>query len=72
MHPYIAQELVKHKIADELRYAELERRARQAATDRPHWIDFSSLGQRLRVRLLGGHAVGGNSSLGGKPAGAGA
>jgi hypothetical protein len=72
MHPHIAQELVKYKIADELRYAELERRARLAATDRPHWIDFSSLGRRLRVRLLGGPALGGSSALGGKPAGAGA
>jgi hypothetical protein len=71
MHPYIAQELVKHKIAEEHRVAERERRARLAATDRPHWIDFSSLGQRLRVRLLGGAAMGG-SALGGKPAGAGA
>jgi hypothetical protein len=72
MHPYIAQELVKHKIADELRYAERERLARLAATDRPLWIDFSSLGQRLRVRLLGGPAMEGSSALGGKPAGAGA
>ena len=72
MHPYIAHELVKHKIADELRYAEHERRARLAATDRPHWIDFSSLGRRLRVRLLGGPAMGGSSALGGKPASAGA
>jgi hypothetical protein len=72
MHPYIAQELVKYKIADELRHAELERRARLAATDRPHWIDFSSLGQRLRVRLLGGSAMGGSSALGGTPANAGA
>ena len=71
MHPYIAQELVKHKIAEEHRYAERERRARLAAVDRPHWIDFSSLGQRLRVRLLRGPAMGG-SALGGKPAGAGA
>lgn len=72
MHPYIAHELVKHKIADELRYAELERRARLAATDRPRWIDFSTLGQRLRVRLLGGTALGSGPALGGKPAGAGA
>jgi hypothetical protein len=58
MHPYITHELVKHKIAEELKYAELERRARQAAVDRPRWIDFSSIGQRLRVRLLGGPAMG--------------
>ena len=62
MHPYIAQELIKHKIAEEQRYAERERRARLAATDRPHWIDFSSLGQRLRIRLLGGPALGGSSA----------
>jgi hypothetical protein len=70
MHPYIAHELVKFKIADELRNAELARRARLAATDRPHWIDFSSLGQRLRVRLLGGTAKGGSSAVGGKAASA--
>jgi hypothetical protein len=71
MHPYITHELVRHKIADELRYAEHERRARLAAIDRPHWIDFSSLGQRLRVRLLGGSAMGGSSTQRGKPANAG-
>jgi hypothetical protein len=72
MHPYITHELVKHKIAEDLRYAELQRRARQAAVDRPHWIDFSSIGQRLRVRLLGGTAMGGSPALGGRRANAGA
>jgi hypothetical protein len=66
MHPLIAYDLAKLKIAEQHKYAELERRARLAATDRPRWIDFSSLGQRLRARLGAGPA------LGGKPASAGA
>jgi hypothetical protein len=66
MHPLIAYDLAKAKMAEQHKYAELERRARQAAVDRPHWIDFSSLGQRLRARLGAGPV------LGGKPASAGA
>jgi hypothetical protein len=66
MHPLMTHELAKIKIAEQLKYAEQERRARLAATDRPQWIDFSSIGQRLRARLSGGPA------LGGKPATAGA
>jgi hypothetical protein len=66
MHPELAHQLVKYKIEEQLKYAEQERRARQAAVGRPHWIDFASLGQRLRVRLSGGVA------LGGRPASAGA
>jgi len=42
---------------------------RDAVSDRPRSIDFSSLGQRLRVRLFGGTAWGGKST-GGTPAGA--
>jgi hypothetical protein len=59
MHPYISQELAKIKIAEELEYAARQRRAREAVSDRPRSIDFSSLGQRLRVRLFGGPALGG-------------
>jgi hypothetical protein len=66
MHPHLAHQLATYKIAEQLKYAEQERRARLAATDRPHWIDFASLGQRLRIRLSGGAA------LGGRPANAGA
>jgi hypothetical protein len=59
MHPYIAQELAKIKIAEELEYASRQRRAREAVSNRPRSIDFSSIGQRLRVRLLGGPTLGG-------------
>lgn len=66
MHPMQTHELAKIKIAEELRYAARQRQAREAVSDRPRSIDFSNLGQRLRVRLFGGPA------LGGRPAGAGA
>jgi hypothetical protein len=66
MHPMQTHELARLKIADELAYAARERRAREAASDRPRSIDFTSLGQKLRVRLFGG------PNLGGRPAGAGA
>jgi hypothetical protein len=59
MHPYITHELAKIKIAEELEYAARQRRARDAVSDRPRSIDFSSLGQRLRIRLFGGSALGG-------------
>lgn len=59
MHPYITHELAKIKIAEELEYAARQRRARDAVSDRPRSIDFSNLGQRLRVRLFGGPAFGG-------------
>jgi hypothetical protein len=59
MHPYIAQELAKIKIAEELEYASRQRRAREAVRNGPRSIDFSSIGQRLRVRLFGGPALGG-------------
>ena len=63
MHPQMVHELAKIKIAEELEYAARMRRAREAVSDRPRSIDFSNLGQRLRIRLLGG------SLLGGKPTG---
>lgn len=66
MHPMQTHELAKIKIAEELQYAARQRQAREAVSDRPRSIDFSNLGQRLRVRLFGGPA------LGGRPAGAGA
>lgn len=66
MHPMQTHELARLKIADELAYAARQRLARQATSDRPRAIDFSSLGQKLRIRLFGG------SVLGGRPAGAGA
>jgi hypothetical protein len=69
MHPQIYQELAKIKIAEELQYAARQRLLRDAVSDRPRSIDFSNLGQRLRVRLFGGTAWGGKST-GGTPAGA--
>lgn len=70
MHPQMYQELARIKIAEQLEYAAQQRMLRDAVSDRPRSIDFSSLGQRLRVRLFGGTALG--SRTGGTPAGAGA
>jgi hypothetical protein len=58
MHPIMVHELAKIKIAEELEYAAKQRRFRDAVSDRPRSIDFSSIGERLRVRLFGGSAVG--------------
>ena len=66
MHPMQTHELARLKIAEELAYAARQRQARDAVSDRPRSIDFSSLGQKLKIRLFGGPA------LGGRPAGAGA
>jgi hypothetical protein len=55
----MTHELAKIKIAEQLEYASRQRRAREAVSERPRAIDFSSLGQRLRVRLFGGPALGG-------------
>jgi len=66
MHPTIAYEMARYKIEEQLQAAARERLARAARTSRPRSIDFSSIGQRLRVRLTGG------SALGGRPSGAGA
>jgi hypothetical protein len=66
VYPMQTHELARLKIADELAYAARQRLVRAASKDRPRAIDFSSLGQKLRVRLFGG------SALGAKPAGAGA
>jgi hypothetical protein len=46
-------EMVKLKIEEELQQAARERRAREAAAARPHAIDFASVGQRIRIQLLG-------------------
>jgi hypothetical protein len=66
MHPMQTHELARLKIAEELAYAARQRQARDAVSDRPRSIDFSTLGQKLKIRLFGGPA------LGGRPAGAGA
>jgi hypothetical protein len=69
MHPQQYQELARIKIAEQLEYASRQRMLRDAVNDRPRSIDFSSLGQRLRVRLFGGTAWGGKTT-GGTAAGA--
>jgi hypothetical protein len=66
MHPTIAYELAKLKIAEDHAYASRQRQAREAVREGPRSIDFGGLGERLRVRLFGGRAIGG------RPAGAGA
>lgn len=66
MYPMQTHELARLKIAEELAYAARQRQARDAASDRPRSIDFSTLGQRLKVRLFGG------PTIGGRPAAAGA
>ena len=66
MYPMQTHELARLKIADELAYAARQRLAREATSDRPRAIDFSTLGQKLRVRLFGG------TLFGGRPAGVGA
>jgi hypothetical protein len=58
-------EFVKIKIEEDLQHAARERRAREAVSSRPRAIDFASVGERIRVRLLGGPRAG-------RPAGAGA
>jgi hypothetical protein len=59
MHPMMVHELARIKIAEELEYAARQRRARDAVSDRPRSIDFSSIGHKLRVRLFGEPAIGG-------------
>jgi hypothetical protein len=59
MHPTIAYEMAKNKIEEELQYAARQRLARASGSDRPRPIDFSSIGRRLRIRLTGGTAFGG-------------
>jgi hypothetical protein len=67
MHPTIVHELARIKIAEQLQYAENERRARLAASNRPHTIDAVPLGERIQRTLL---RLG--QGIRGAPAGAGA
>ena len=67
MHPITTYEMVKFKIEEEMKYAARQRLVQAAASDRPRSIDFSSIGQRLRVHLRGGPLLGGRP---GAPAGA--
>lgn len=66
MHAETLYDLAKIKISEDQEYARRQRQARQAVSARPRSIDFAGLGERLRVRLFGGTAVGG------RPANAGA
>ena len=66
MHPTIAYEIAKQKISEQHAYADRQRLAREAVREGPRAIDFGGLGERLRVRLFGGPAIGG------RPANAGA
>jgi hypothetical protein len=54
MNPLMTQELAKIKIAEQIQYAERQRLARLAVTDRPRPIDMAKLGAGVRRLLLGG------------------
>jgi hypothetical protein len=69
MHPTISYDLAKIKIAEQHQYADRQRLAREAVREGPRAIDIATLGEKLRVRLFGGSALGGRT---GRPAGAGA
>jgi len=64
MHPHIGYSLAQIKIDEQLRYAERERLAQAVRKDRPRSIDIAGLGERLRVRLFGGPALGGRPTAG--------
>ena len=64
MHPTIAYELARTKIAEDHAYADRQRLARQAVSERPRAIDIASLGEKLRVRLFGGPTLGGRTPAG--------
>jgi hypothetical protein len=58
MHPLMTQELARIKIAEQVQYAERQRLAKLAVSDRPRPIDFVKIGQGLRERLFGRPAAG--------------
>jgi len=64
MHPHIGYSLAHIKIEEQLRDAERERLASAVRKDRPRSIDITGLGERLRVRLFGGPALGGRPTAG--------
>ena len=58
MHPMQTHEIARMKIADELAYAARERRGPSRRLPiGPRWIDFSSLGQATRPRVLAADAA---------------
>lgn len=67
MHPTTMHQLVKFKMAEQLRDAEQQRLARLAVSGRPRPIDMVKIGTSLRELLFGDR-----SARPAKPAGAGA
>ena len=59
MHPMVQYDMVKFSVEEQMRTAARERLAQAARKDRPRSIDIATLGERLRVRLFGGPALGG-------------
>jgi hypothetical protein len=59
VHPTIQHDMVKFKIEEQMQAAARERLAQAVRKDRPRSIDIATLGERLRVRLFGGPALGG-------------
>jgi hypothetical protein len=53
MHPLMIHELARLKIAEDLEYAERQRRFRAARRQNGRAIDFSGLVGKLRVRFAG-------------------
>jgi hypothetical protein len=53
MNPLFTPELAKIKIAEEIQYAERQRLARLAVSDRPRPIDMAAIGASVRRLLLG-------------------
>ena len=64
MHPTIGYDMVKFKIEEQMQAAARERLANAVRQDRPRSIDISTLGEKLRVRLFGGPALGGRPAAG--------
>ena len=64
MNPIVSYELAKMKMAEQHAYADRQRLARQAVSERPRAIDIASLGEKLRVRLFGGPTLGRRSAGG--------
>lgn len=56
MHPVIQYEIAKMRVAEFQQEAERERLIRRAAHDRDRGVQWSTIGARLRARLLGGTA----------------
>jgi hypothetical protein len=64
MHPHIAYSLAQINIDELLQSAERDRLVQAARKDRPRPIDFTSLGERLRLRIFGGPTLRGRPTAG--------